>query len=143
MGVCRRGGLVRLQAVGKGVQVLQQQADHQHVLLSGREGLLGRAGVSRPDRPTARPTAETHSTYCSRSAAHRRQAPGRPGGSPGTAGPDWHQLPALRQAGGPVRPCVGWWSRRQSESTSLSTSATSGPAPSAPAAVLGLSPASC
>lgn len=30
-------GLLRLQAVRKGVQMLEQQAHHQHVLLSGRE----------------------------------------------------------------------------------------------------------
>jgi hypothetical protein len=42
MGVCRWRSLIWLQAVGKGMQVLQQQAYHQHVLFSRREGLLGR-----------------------------------------------------------------------------------------------------
>lgn len=37
MGMGGGRDLLRLQAVGKGVQVFDQQAHHQHVLLGGRE----------------------------------------------------------------------------------------------------------
>lgn len=59
--MCRRGSLVWLQAVGKGVEVLQQQAHHKHVLLSRCEGLLGRGVVSGWARATA-PTAAPQET---------------------------------------------------------------------------------
>lgn len=42
----RGGGRVGLQAVGEGVEVLHQEAHHQHVLLCGAEGLLGRQAVT-------------------------------------------------------------------------------------------------
>ena len=51
MGVGGGRGLLRPQAVGERVQVLQQQPYDQHVLLRGHEGLLG-AGRGR--QPTAR-----------------------------------------------------------------------------------------
>lgn len=110
MGVCRRGSLVWLQAVGKGVEVLQQQAHHQHVLLRRREGLLGRGAVSGWARATA-PTA-----------ARRRQESGRAAGAELTAAQS-------TEARGLV-PALGRLVKHSSKSASHPTLAISGHAPS-------------
>lgn len=115
MGVCRRGSLVWLQAVGKGVEVLQQQAHHQHVLLRRREGLLGRGAVSGWARATA-PTAALQETSI------------RPGRTSHAAGVELTAAQSTEACG--LVPALGRLVKHSAKSASHPTLAISGHAPS-------------
>ncbi len=70
----RGGQLLRLQAVGEGVQVFHQQTHHQHVLLCRAEGFLKRQSVTKCHTHSQSPISSHFQKAANRNASHSKSS---------------------------------------------------------------------